>query len=86
MIPYDEETDSASSPAKRSATPILNNVPSHPPNKFEHQLDNLDIHVKHNTDSPAFPDPEIDMVHLKETAESPALPDSAGTMESVSEK
>ena len=48
-------------------------------------MDTLDIYIKHNTDSPAFQDPEIDMVHIKETTESPALPDSAVTMESVSE-
>ena len=75
VIPSGEATDSVPSPAKRSATPILKEVPSHLPNKFKYQLDNLDILLKHNTDSPASPEPEIDMVHIKETSESQASPD-----------
>ena len=85
MIPSDEETDSAPSPAKRSATTILKKVLSHPPNTFKYQLDNLDIHIKDKSDSPASPDPEIDMVHIKETTESPVSTYLALTMESVSE-
>ena len=81
----DEETDSAPSPAKRSTTPISKEVPSSPPTKSQYQLDKFDIHIKHNTDFPSSPHPEIDMVHIKETTESPASPDSALTMESVSE-
>ena len=85
MIPSNDETDSVPSLAKGSATPILKRVPSHPPNKFEYQLDNHDIHIKHKTDFPASPYPEIDMVHIKEATESPASPDLAVTMQSVSE-
>ena len=65
----DEDTDSASSLAKRSNTSTLKEVPSNPPNTFKYQLDKLNSHIKHNTDSPSSPDPEIDMVHIKETTE-----------------
>ena len=54
--------------------------------KFKYQLDNLDIHIKHTCDSPASPDPEIDLVHIKETTESLVSLDSTVTMQSVYEK
>ena len=60
-------------------------MPTNPPNKFKCQLDKLDIHIKHNTDSSASPDPELHVVYIRGNTESPMSPDSALTMVSVSE-
>ena len=64
------------SPAERSITPILKEIPPVLPTKLKYQFDKLNIHIKHNTDSPASAHSDINEVHIKSTTDSPGSPNS----------
>ena len=69
---------------KRPTTATFKEISPVSPTKLKYQFDQLDIHIKHNVDSPTSRLPDINMIYIKSTTDLPTSPDSAMTIESVS--